>query len=110
MRLILDITKTRAGRYQGRLTVPGSGAQHEFAGILELLAILEGSSGQKTPGKPGLETVPSQTRSPMKRLVVTADGRADTACRDGGRPGTEPVPGGAGTPVGAVSDWLDYGS
>lgn len=41
MRLVLDVTKTCDGRYEGRLTVPETGAQHEFAGILELLAILE---------------------------------------------------------------------
>lgn len=41
MRLVLDITKTRAGRYEGRLTVPGTGSQQDFAGILELMEILE---------------------------------------------------------------------
>lgn len=41
MRLVLDITKTRDGRYEGRVTVPETGGQHDFAGILELLAILE---------------------------------------------------------------------
>lgn len=45
MRLILDITRTRAGRYEGWLTVPGAGTQHDFAGILELLAILEEQLG-----------------------------------------------------------------
>jgi|HubBroStandDraft_5_1064220.scaffolds.fasta_scaffold991117_2 hypothetical protein len=47
VRLILDITKTRAGRYEGRLTVPGAGAHHDFAGILELLAILEEQLGSE---------------------------------------------------------------
>ena len=46
MRLILDITKTPDGRYEGRLTVPEAGAQHDFAGILELLAILEEQLGR----------------------------------------------------------------
>ena len=41
MRLVLDITKTRDGRYEGRVTVPETGGQHDFAGILELLAIIE---------------------------------------------------------------------
>ena len=41
MRLVLDITKTPDGRYEGRLTVAGNRRQHDFAGILELLAILE---------------------------------------------------------------------
>ena len=55
VRLVLDITKTSEGRYEGRLTVPGTGAQHEFAGILELLAILEEQLGpedvsQASPG------------------------------------------------------------
>lgn len=45
MRLILDIAKTCEGRYEGRLTIPGTGAQHDFAGILELLAILEEQLG-----------------------------------------------------------------
>jgi hypothetical protein len=55
VRLVLDITKTRDGRYEGRLTEPGTGAQHDFAGILELLAILEeqlgpGGASQAGPG------------------------------------------------------------
>lgn len=41
MRFVLDIAKTPDGRYEGHLTVPGTGDQHDFAGILELLAILE---------------------------------------------------------------------
>jgi hypothetical protein len=41
VRLVLDVTTTREGRYEGRLTVPLTGAHHDFAGILELLAILE---------------------------------------------------------------------
>ena len=53
MRLILDITKTRAGRYEGRLTVPGTGAQHDFAGILELLATLEEQLGHEDAPQAG---------------------------------------------------------
>jgi hypothetical protein len=45
VRLILEITKTREGRYEGHLTVAGTGARHDFAGILELLAILEEQLG-----------------------------------------------------------------
>jgi hypothetical protein len=41
MRLILEITKTRSGRYEGHITLPGTTGQWDFAGILELLAILE---------------------------------------------------------------------
>jgi hypothetical protein len=41
VRLILDIAKANDGRYKGRLTVPGTGARHDFSGILELLAIIE---------------------------------------------------------------------
>lgn len=41
MRLVLDITKTRDGRYEGHLTLPATAGRHDFAGILELLAILE---------------------------------------------------------------------
>jgi hypothetical protein len=44
VRLVLDIAKTRDGRYEGRLTA-GTGAQYDFAGILELLAILEEQLG-----------------------------------------------------------------
>ena len=53
MRLILDITKTCAGRYEGRLTVPGAGVQHDFAGILELLAILEEQLGPEDASQAG---------------------------------------------------------
>jgi hypothetical protein len=45
VRLVLDIAKASDGRYEGRLTVPGTGAQHDFSGILELLAILEEQIG-----------------------------------------------------------------
>jgi len=45
MRLVLDIARTRGGRYEGRLTVPGTGGQQDFAGILELLGILEEQLG-----------------------------------------------------------------
>ena len=41
MRLVLDITKTHDGRYEGHLTPPGTAGRQDFAGILELLAILE---------------------------------------------------------------------
>jgi hypothetical protein len=41
VRLVLDITKTRDGRYEGRLIVPGTGARSDFAGILELMSVLE---------------------------------------------------------------------
>jgi hypothetical protein len=41
VRLVLDITKTRDGRYEGRVTVPGTSARSDFAGILELMGILE---------------------------------------------------------------------
>lgn len=45
MRLVLDVAKTDDGRYEGRLTVAGTGAKYHFAGILELLAILEEQFG-----------------------------------------------------------------
>jgi hypothetical protein len=45
VRLVLDITKTRDGRYEGHLTVAETGIQHDFSGILELLAILEEQLG-----------------------------------------------------------------
>jgi hypothetical protein len=45
VRLVLDITKTRDGRYEGSLTVAGTDDQHYFSGILELLAILEEQLG-----------------------------------------------------------------
>jgi hypothetical protein len=41
MRLVLDITATWDGRYEGSLTDPGTGGRQDFAGILELLTILE---------------------------------------------------------------------
>src|SRR5215471_13539485 len=50
VRLVLDIARTRDGRYEGHVTVPGSGGRHDFAGILELLAILEDQLGpEDTP-------------------------------------------------------------
>lgn len=52
MQLLLDITQTRDGRYEGSLTEAGTSSRHDFAGILELLAILEerlGPAGTKTP-------------------------------------------------------------
>jgi len=55
VRLILDITKTPDGRYEGRLTVPVAGAQHDFAGILELLAILEEQLGPEDIPQAGTE-------------------------------------------------------
>jgi hypothetical protein len=53
VRLVLDITKTSDGRYEGGLTVPGTGAQHDFAGILELLAILEEQLGPEDVSQAG---------------------------------------------------------
>jgi hypothetical protein len=50
VRLVLDITRMPDGRYEGRLTVPGAGGQRDFAGILELLAILEDLLGPDRPG------------------------------------------------------------
>jgi hypothetical protein len=41
MRFILDIAKSPSGQYHGSLTRPGAAGRHEFAGVLELLAILE---------------------------------------------------------------------
>jgi hypothetical protein len=41
MRLVLDITRTSDGHYEGSLTVPGSAGRQDFTGILELLAIIE---------------------------------------------------------------------
>lgn len=41
MRLVLDITRTRDGQYQGRVTVTGTSCEQGFTGILELLAIIE---------------------------------------------------------------------
>ena len=60
MRLVLDIGKTRDGRYQGRLTVAGAGGQHDFSGILELLAILEDLLGSEDvpPARPEHEKDP----------------------------------------------------
>lgn len=55
MQLVVDITKTRAGRYEGRLTVLGTGAQYDFAGILELLAILEEQLGPEDARQAGPE-------------------------------------------------------
>jgi hypothetical protein len=56
VRLVVDITKTRDGRYEGRLTVPGTGAQSDFAGILELMAILEDLLGPEDARHAGRET------------------------------------------------------
>jgi hypothetical protein len=50
VRLVLDITKTCDGRYEGRLTVPETGVQQDFSGILELLAILEEHLGPEDAG------------------------------------------------------------
>jgi hypothetical protein len=41
MRLVVDITRTPDGHYEGSLTIPGSAGRQDFTGILELLAILE---------------------------------------------------------------------
>ena len=48
MRLVLDISRTADGRYEGSLAEPGTGRRQEFAGILELLAILEELLGPST--------------------------------------------------------------
>jgi hypothetical protein len=55
VRLVLEITKTREDRYEGRLIVPETGAQHDFAGILELLAILEEQLGPEDARQAGPE-------------------------------------------------------
>lgn len=55
MRLVLDVTMTREGRYEGRLTVPLTGARYDFAGILELLAILEEQLGPEDARQAGPE-------------------------------------------------------
>jgi hypothetical protein len=55
VRLILDITKTCDGRYEGRVTVLGTGGQHNFTGILELLAILEERLGPEDAPQAGRE-------------------------------------------------------
>jgi hypothetical protein len=57
MRLVLDIIKTHDGGYEGRVTLPGTAGRYDFAGILELLAILE---QQVRPG--GHEDVPPAGR------------------------------------------------
>jgi hypothetical protein len=41
LRLVLDITRTHDGLYQGRVAVPGTSGEQDFTGILELLAIIE---------------------------------------------------------------------
>jgi hypothetical protein len=61
VRLVLEVTKTREGRYEGSLTVPGTGAQHDFAGILELLAILEEQLGPEDIQQARPETTPDRT-------------------------------------------------
>jgi hypothetical protein len=62
VRLVLDITRTRDGRYEGRLTVAGTGSQHDFSGILELLAILEEHLGPEDvpQTEPGYGTGPGR--------------------------------------------------
>jgi hypothetical protein len=55
VRLVLEITKTREDRYEGRLIVPETGVQHDFAGILELLAILEEQLGPEGARQAGSE-------------------------------------------------------
>jgi hypothetical protein len=55
VRLVLEITKANDGRYEGRLTVPGTGARHDFSGILELLAILEEQLGPEDARHAGPE-------------------------------------------------------
>jgi hypothetical protein len=62
VRLVLDVTKTYDGRYEGRLTVAETGVQHDFSGILELLAILEEHLGPEEAG-PGHGEVPGRKDS-----------------------------------------------
>jgi hypothetical protein len=50
MRLILDIIRTPGGRYEGSLTLPETAHREDFAGVLELLEVLE---RQPWPGEPG---------------------------------------------------------
>jgi hypothetical protein len=53
MRLVLDITRTSDGRYEGSLVGPGAAGRQDFVGILELLAILEQQlqpQGHQSPG------------------------------------------------------------
>lgn len=70
MRLLLDITKTRDGRYEGSMT-----DRQDFAGILELLAILEerlGPGGHKDAACPARKQAQTSDGSPMKaaRLLL----------------------------------------
>ena len=60
LRLVLDITRTRDGLYQGRVAVPGTSGEQDFTGILELLAIIEqqvrpGDPNDGRPSEPGAD-------------------------------------------------------
>jgi hypothetical protein len=85
VRLVLEVTKTREGRYEGSLTVPGTGAQHDFAGILELLAILEEQLAPEDIQQPRPETAPDWTGSSVN--TARRDGEPPVRRRppDGGR-------------------------
>lgn len=88
MRLVLDITMTHDGGYEGRVTVPGTDGQYDFSGILELLAILEQQvrrSGHEDAPPAGRESgpalVPTRTESPMKAAPREDDGQPAAARR-----------------------------
>lgn len=61
MRFVLDITRMPDGPYEGGLTEPDTGRRQDFAGILELLAILEERLG------PSADDVPSARREAAPR-------------------------------------------
>jgi hypothetical protein len=92
MRLALDITKTSDGRYEGRLTVPGTGSQHDFAGILELLAILEEQLGPEDvpPAGPENSTNPDWVTDEKNSSLRRTAGRIPPARMDGSQ-GTQAV-------------------
>jgi hypothetical protein len=65
VRLILEITRTCHGRYEGCLTLPETGDQHDFAGLLELVAILEDQlESGPCPGPPPARPGPGGTAPP----------------------------------------------
>jgi len=88
VRLDLDITKTRDGRYEGRLTVVGTRVQYDFAGILELLAILEEQLGPEEASQAGPGNGADPDRITDEGLVVTAKRLA--SCRLLGRGRSQP--------------------
>jgi hypothetical protein len=68
MRHILDITKMPDGRCEGSLAVPGTAVRHEFAGLLELLAIFE---QEVRPGEHvTAEARPGQPEQDARRAVA----------------------------------------